>query len=194
MGNRVEPTACVILGRFQPVHLGHALLIEGANNWRLQNRPDLELRIAVGSVNKPQDLRNPWNYDERREMLRAALDEMGLISDIVPVPDIDDPPNWVKHAEAYHGGPGALVTTDQLTAKLYSDSGWEVALLDYHDRGDLVGWRVRETLRMMSTISDEDAIHEVLSKTMQKPVIDKMIQMDAVRRLAFMGEGGEPVG
>ena len=47
---------------------------------------------------------------------------------------------------------------------------------------------------MMSTISDEDAIHEVLSKTMQKPVIDKMIQMDAVRRLAFMGEGGEPVG
>ena len=44
-------------------------------------------------------------------MLRAALDEMGLISDIVPVPDIDDSPNWVKHAEAYHGGPGALVTT-----------------------------------------------------------------------------------
>ena len=47
---------------------------------------------------------------------------------------------------------------------------------------------------MMSTISDEDTIHEVLSKTMQKPVIGKMIQMDAVRRLAFMGEGGEPVG
>ena len=43
-------------------------------------------------------------------------------------------------------------------------------------------------------LSHEDAIHEVLSKTMQKPVIDKMIQMDAVRRLAFMGEGGEPVG
>ena len=72
------------------------------------------MRITVGSVNKPQDLRNPWNYDERREMLRAALDEMGLISDIVPVPDIDDSPNWVKHAEAYHEGPGPLPLTSLL--------------------------------------------------------------------------------
>ena len=47
-------------------------------------------------------------------MLRAALDEMGLISDIVPVPDIDDSPNWVKHAEAYHGGLGHLLPLTSL--------------------------------------------------------------------------------
>ena len=29
MGNRVGHCACVILGRFQPVHRGHALLIRG---------------------------------------------------------------------------------------------------------------------------------------------------------------------
>ena len=66
--------------------------------------------------------------------------------------------------------------------------------MDYHNRGELVGWRVRETMRMMSTISDEQALHEVLKKAIQTPVIEKMLQMDAIRRLAFMGEGGEPVG
>ena len=49
-------------------------------------------------------------------------------------------------------------------------------------------------MRMMSTISDEQALHEVLKKAIQTPVIEKMLQMDAIRRLAFMGEGGEPVG
>ena len=49
-------------------------------------------------------------------------------------------------------------------------------------------------MRMMSTISDEQALYEVLTKAIQGPVIEKMLQMDAIRRLAFMGEGGEPVG
>ena len=43
-------------------------------------------------------------------------------------------------------------------------------------------------MRMMSTISDEQALYEVLTKTIQGPVIEKMLQMDAIRRLAFMGE------
>ena len=47
---------------------------------------------------------------------------------------------------------------------------------------------------MMSTISDEQALYEVLSMAIQRPVIEKMVQMDAIRRLAFMGEGSEPVG
>ena len=66
--------------------------------------------------------------------------------------------------------------------------------MGYHNRGELVGWRVRETMRMMSTISDEQALYEVLSMAIQRPVIEKMVRMDAIRRLAFMGEGSEPVG
>ena len=32
------------------------------------------------------------------------------------------------------------------------------------------------------------------SMAIQRPVIEKMVRMDAIRRLAFMGEGSEPVG
>ena len=77
-----------------------------ANNWRLENRPELELRIAVGSTNKPQNLRNPWDFEERKEMLEASLDDIGLVGEIVPVPDIDDPPNWVQHARTFMGARG----------------------------------------------------------------------------------------
>jgi hypothetical protein len=72
--------------------------------------------------------------------------------------------------------------------------GWTVELIDLVNRTSLEGWRVRETARMMSTINDEIAILTVLSPTMQASVIKTMIEMDAFRRLAFMGEGGEPVG
>ena len=127
-------------------------------------------------------------------MLEASLNDIGLVGEIVPVPDIDDPPNWVQHAEGFHGGPGILITTDDRTAELYTNAGWEVVLMGYHNRGELVGWRVRETMRMMSTISDEQALYEVLSMAIQRPLIEKMVRMDAIRRLAFMGEGSEPVG
>lgn len=188
------PAACVVLGRFQPVHRGHASLFSSAEEWRLENTPDLPLRIAIGSVNKPQNLRNPWDAEEREKMLKASLGDLDIDAEIIGVPDIDDPPNWVSHAEAYHGPPGVLVTSDQATADLYLDGGWTVELIDLEERTSLEGWRIRETARMMSTITDHIAIITVLSPTMQVSVIEAMIEMDAFRRLAFMGEGGEPVG
>ena len=188
------PEACVVLGRFQPGHRGHASLLSSAEEWREKNTPDMPLRIAIGSTNKPQNLSNPWDAEEREKMLRASLRELNFDAEIVGIPDIDDPPRWVTHAEAYHGPPGVLITSDQATADLYASGGWTVEMIDLEDRTSLEGWRIRETARMMSTITDEIAILTVLGPTMQASVIETMIEMDAFRRLAFMGEGGEPVG
>ena len=49
-------------------------------------------------------------------------------------------------------------------------------------------------MRMMSTIQDTDAVKSVLGESIQKSVIMSLIETGALRRLAFMGEGGEPVG
>ena len=54
----------VVLGRFQPFHLGHEYMLESASNWRNENNPDAPLIIAIGSSNRPQNLRNPWTYLE----------------------------------------------------------------------------------------------------------------------------------
>ena len=47
---------------------------------------------------------------------------------------------------------------------------------------------------MLSTIGDEEAVRAVLSQTVPSVVVEYMVRNDALRRLAFLGEGGEPVG
>ena len=62
------------------------------------------------------------------------------------------------------------------------------------DRSRFEGWRVRETARMLSTINDEEAIRMVLGESLPQSVVDYLISNDSLKRLAFLGEGGEPVG
>ena len=52
---------------------------------------------------------------------------------------------------------------------------------------------MRETARMLSTVGDEEAVSAVLSQTIPLVVVDYLSSNDALRRLAFLGEGGEPV-
>ena len=184
----------VVLGRFQPVHKGHALMIRAAEEWRSTNASDKELIIAIGSSNQPPSMRNPWSAGERSAMLEAWLGSAGIAAAIVEVPDIEDPPNWVSHAEKYHGSPGSLFTTDIGTAELYESSGWPVILGELEHRDSYEGWRVRATAHMMSTVHDEDAVRSVMGESVPESVVSHMLEEGSLGRLAFMGEGGEPVG
>jgi len=185
----------VVLGRFQPFHLGHALLIKTAEEWRRSNTPEMALVIAIGSSNRPESIENPWSSQERVEMIDSWLNEVGYIDvSIVSIPDIEDPPNWVSHAENYHGPAGVFFTSDNLSAELYESAGWPVVLTSLEQRENFEGWRVRETARMMSTVDDVEAVRTVLSHSVPEEVVDYLIAQNSLRRLAFLGEGGEPVG
>jgi len=185
----------VVLGRFQPFHHGHALLIKAAEEWRGLNAPELPLVIAIGSSNRPESMENPWSSAERIAMLNTWLETRGIDDvSMVTVPDIEDPPNWVAHAEQYHGAAGVFFTSDVPSAELYENAGWPVVMSSLEQRDNFEGWRVRETARMMSTVNDEKAVRSVLSHSVPSVVVDHLISCNALRRLAFLGEGGEPVG
>ena len=185
----------VVLGRFQPFHKGHAAMIIAAENFRKENNPELKLIIAVGSSNRSQNLKNPWSDSERIEMILFWLDnEVNFEASIVSIPDIEDPPNWVSHAERYHGKQGVFFSSDSATSELYEISEWPVVSTSLIKRGRFEGWRVRETARMLSTINDEDAIKMILGESVPESIIDFLITNDQLKRLAFLGEGGEPVG
>ena len=185
----------VVLGRFQPLHLGHALMISAAEEWRSLNSPELLLVIAIGSSNRPESIENPWDAEEREAMLDVWLQAEGIgDACVVTVPDIEDPPNWASHAEMYHGAAGVFFTSDVASAELYESAGWPVVMTPLESRDSFEGWRVRETARMMSTVDDEEAVRSVLSQSMPSVVVDHLISSDGLRRLAFLGEGGEPVG
>lgn len=59
----------VFIGRFQPPHLGHLAVIRAALS---QSR---KVIVLVGSAWQARSLRNPWQFDERRSMLRDSFND-----------------------------------------------------------------------------------------------------------------------
>ncbi|HKZ45657.1 MAG TPA: nicotinamide-nucleotide adenylyltransferase [archaeon] len=75
-----------IIGRFQPVHLGHVYAIKEA-----MKKFD-EVVIGIGSSNESSTFRNPFSFDEREQMLRLV----GIKCKVVGIPDIKDDKEWCE--------------------------------------------------------------------------------------------------
>jgi len=174
----------IVLGRFQPFHKGHEYLVNSA----FELAGDNEVIIAIGSADKGWESNNPWTLDERTEMVKSWLDEQNKSATIVGINDINDPPNWVNHASESHGE-GVLVTSDKETKELYEESNFTVEFVDLSNRENYEGWRVRQTLLMLSTVYDDEAVKEVLSATIPQSVIDWLLENDAIFRLSTMVSG-----
>lgn len=174
----------IVLGRFQPFHKGHAYLVNAA----LENGPTV---IAIGSSEADASMENPWNADEREAMIRSWLGQRE--AEIVRIPDINDPPNWVEHATKFHGH-GTLFTSDVSTMALYQESSFPVEWVELSQRESYEGWRVRTTLKMLSTVYERDAQHEVMSASIPVEVVDWLIENDALHRLYSMSQGLEHAG
>ena len=190
-GSPPEPSL-IVLGRFQPFHRGHAALIDAAFAHASGGR----LRIGIGSSNRMESLNNPWTWQEREQMIQVWLDDEYPDADIeiVAIPDIEDPPNWVEHASRYHGESGELFTSDRVTVELYREAGWPVVESPLESRESWEGWRIRDTLMMLSTVSDREPALEVMAATIPESVCKHLYDGGLLHRLAFLGTGGEPVG
>ena len=194
----VPKSGIVVLGRFQPFHRGHAYLVKCAiEKWKSMDY-QIPLRIAIGSANKDNSPENPWTWDERISMIKTWIKsekiERGEDIEYCPVPDIDNPPKWVTHAEKYHGSSGILVTSDEETSNLYSNAKWEVMNIELDRRDSYEGWKVRETAKMLSTVLDEDARKKVLAVTIPECIVEWLVIGDRIKRLAFLGPNVEYVG
>lgn len=86
MNNQFD--ALVFLGRFQPFHNGHKAIIDTA----LEKAK--EVIVVVGSSFVARDVRNPFTFDERREMIKAVYPSPAV--KVVPVVDyLYDDSKWV---------------------------------------------------------------------------------------------------
>jgi bifunctional NMN adenylyltransferase/nudix hydrolase len=65
--NESQADFAVVIGRFQPVHLGHLELIRQAQ------QAAKYLIIVLGSAEQSRDTRNPWTWLERSHMLTSCL-------------------------------------------------------------------------------------------------------------------------
>lgn len=67
-----KPTG-LFIGRFQPLHNGHMLVIEG------MTKVCGKIWVGIGSAEKHHTKENPFTAAERREMLQRALQDKNLI-------------------------------------------------------------------------------------------------------------------
>lgn len=84
----------VVIGRWQLPHLGHLKLFETA----LESAA--RVVIVIGSSFRSRDARNPFNWEERRDMILAMLPGQAERIAFVPVRDYYDDERWAKAVNA----------------------------------------------------------------------------------------------
>ncbi len=130
----------LLVGRFQPFHLGHLEAVRYA-----LKRVDY-LYVVVGSAQRSHERDNPFTAGERIAMIKSALDGNGIDPTrwmAIPIADADSHSLWVSSVESMVPKFDIVFTNDALTFILFKEDGREVRAVPYLDRGRYSATNVR---------------------------------------------------
>jgi nicotinamide-nucleotide adenylyltransferase len=131
----------LLIGRFQPFHLGHLEAFRFA-----LSKVD-KLWIGIGSSNKPAEKKNPFSAEERKEMILSSIDD--LIKNriqIFLIPDFENHEKWIEEIDTIVPEFDIVFTNDELTKSLYSNRGKKTIEVIFKDREILSGTNIREKI------------------------------------------------
>ncbi len=109
----------VLIGRFQPLHSAHLEIIK-----RCTALTD-QLVVIVGSANQPRTYKNPFTFDERKQMILAAT--AGLSMRVYVEPNIDTIYNdqaWAVRVQGIHSKYRILGTKDAIIGHKKDESSF----------------------------------------------------------------------
>ena len=156
-----------MVGRFQPFHNGHQALVKAA----LEDC--VEVAVGVGSSNAKPSLRNPFTFDERREMVHAVFPQV----QVVPLPDIHDPLRWVDHVVTLLGRVDKVFGNDEASVGLFEDAGIRVVRPGLVERDQFEA----STIRMQ--MAEGDPAWRKAVPAAVSPLLDRF---DATKRLRLL--------
>jgi len=158
----------LIVGRFQPYHLGHHKAIKNIL------KEVEELIIIVGSSQNSFELNDPFTAGERIEMISLALKKEGLNDKcfIIPLDDISQYGLWASKVISYVPEFDLVYTNNPIVKQLFEREGIEVK-------------------KMISNLKEIDSskIRKYMTnggkwkKLLPKPVIDYLIELDCIKRI-----------
>lgn len=133
----------IVVGRFQPPHLGHVHLIQYALSLAE------EVVVVIGSAQESFSFKNPLTAGERYYLLDKVLrrrlgEDYCKRVHIVPVMDINMNKVWVKYLEMLLPPFDGVVSRNPLVAELFRDAGYEVIEQPMYNRDECEGTRIRE--------------------------------------------------
>ena len=132
----------LLIGRFQPFHLGHLDAIHYALS-KVE-----KLWVGIGSSNKEHEENNPFTANERKEMILASVDKSILDKIVICyVPDLDDHQKWVESIDSIVPRFEVVFTNDEFTQTLYREKGVKVFPVPFKDRDVLSGTNIRKKIQ-----------------------------------------------
>jgi nicotinamide-nucleotide adenylyltransferase len=162
----------LFLGRFQPFHEGHLEVIR-----EIAAQVD-KLVIAIGSAQESHTPEDPFTAGERHLMISETLDEEGIENYfIIPIVDINRYSVWVAHVRSLVPPFDIIYTNNELTSRLFRESGIEVRSTKLYDRERYSGSKVRELM-----ISNGD--WQTLVPTATERVIEMLDGQKRIKDLA----------
>ena len=132
----------LLIGRFQPFHLGHLEALQFA----LSNVD--KLWIGLGSSNKPIGKSNPFSAEERKKMILSSIDDsMKNKITIYFIPDVDNHVKWIEKIDTIVPKFNIVFSNDPLTDHLYSKRTVQVISIPFLKRDQLSGTRIRDLIK-----------------------------------------------
>ncbi len=149
----------LIIGRFQPFHLGHLKLIEIA-----ANNVD-KLIIGIGSSQEGNTKENPFTANEREKMIKNSVN-IKIPYEIIPIPDVNNDKIWVSHVKKLLPEFNVVYTNGKLERNLFSDAGIEVRSTEIFNRDMYSGTEIRR--RMVSGENWEYLVPKGTAETIKR--------------------------
>ena len=132
----------LLIGRFQPFHLGHLEALQFA-----LSKVD-KLWLGLGSSNKPIEKNNPFSAEERKKMILSSIDDsMKNKITIYFIPDVDNHVKWIKKIDTIVPKFDIVFSNDPLTEHLYSKRTVQIISIPFLKRDQLSGTRIRNLIK-----------------------------------------------
>ncbi len=131
----------LLIGRFQPFHLGHLEALRFA-----LSKVD-KLWIGLGSSNKPTQKNDPFSAEERKEMILSSIDDsMKDKISIYFIPDLENHIKWIEKIDTIVPNFDIVFSNDELTKHLYSKRTLQIISIPFLKRDELSGTNIRNLI------------------------------------------------
>ena len=131
----------LILGRFQPLHMGHLSLFENV----IEKKE--KIIVCIGSSDKKRTKENPYNALERTQMIESVLSRYNCEYEIFEIPDINNNELYVKHLEKIVPKFHRVYSGNSLVKELFEIAGYPVFVPELINREAWQGVSIRQAMK-----------------------------------------------
>ncbi|MCD6590968.1 MAG: nicotinamide-nucleotide adenylyltransferase [Candidatus Aenigmarchaeota archaeon] len=149
----------LFIGRFQPFHKGHLAVIKDIL------KENDEIAIVIAGPRKP-DEKNPFSFEERKEMIEKALKNEGVANYIIhKIYDVNDDRKWAKAIKDL-GDFDVAYSRNSWTIRCLKMVGIPVKKHKFYERYKHCGTKIRK--RMADGKKWEDLVPEAVYEYIMK--------------------------